>query len=121
MELHISGYSQDGKAAYGHKCEFIGCGWDAATCDVHHINYREHQMVEDGLREAYKTGSANMIEFYENRRLEHGFREYNRNTRQLPKDDRVQNLSVLCPNHHRYLHDIDMGMDILQYIPKRIR
>lgn len=122
MDLHIMarGYSKAGREAYGEACEFIGCGWDAAICDVHHINYQEQQMVENGIREALQSGSKNMLEFYENRRKELGFGPFNKNTNQLPKDDGVKNLSVLCPNHHRYVHTVDMGMDILKYIPKRI-
>lgn len=122
MELSImaQGYSLTGRETYGHACEFVGCGWDTAICDVHHINYKEQQMVEQGIREALKSGSKNMLDFYENRRKEFGFGEFNKKTNQLPKDDRAKNLTVLCPNHHRYVHTVDMGMDILKYIPKRI-
>lgn len=89
-------YIEKGHAAYGDKCEWVGCGWDASECDVHHINYQEHQAEEDAARE--RTGA----EHY-----------------QLPKDNRTVNLSILCPNHHRYTHHKDLGMTILNYIPER--
>lgn len=88
-------YVQVGHKAYGENCEWIGCGWKSANTDVHHIYYQEHQVLED---EARKTKG----EHY-----------------QLPKSILSKELSVLCPNHHRFVHFKDMGKDILQYIPPR--
>jgi hypothetical protein len=88
-------YVEIGHKTYGTKCEWVGCGWDAAQTDVHHINYQQHQAEEDEAR-----GSKG----------EHF---------QLPKDNNSTNLAVLCPNHHRFVHARDLGMDILKYIPIR--
>jgi hypothetical protein len=48
-------YIEVGHDTYGSKCEWIGCEWDAAQTDVHHINYQEHQEQEDGLRKTLKA------------------------------------------------------------------
>lgn len=112
-------YSETARHTYGNKCEWIGCGWNADTCDVHHINYQEQQTLEDALRLAYRTANMSMIALYEKRREEMGFKSYNIRTGQLPKDDDSKNLAVLCPNHHRYLHGKDLGMEVLKYIPAR--
>jgi len=89
-------YVETGRKTYGTSCEWIGCGWDAAPCDVHHINYQAHQEQED--EERATKGSTSF---------------------QLPKDGTSKNLAVLCPNHHRFLHRIDLGLKVLDYIPPR--
>jgi hypothetical protein len=90
-------YTEIGHETYGTKCEWVGCEWDAATTDVHHINYQQHQKLEDLLRT-----------------------QKNNSHFQLAKDDDSKNLAVLCPNHHRYTHSKDIGLKILQFLPERI-
>lgn len=85
-----SRYETIGRKCYGTACEFDGCGWSAAPCDVHHINYQEHNRHEVAARE------------------------------QMEKDGSSSNLAVLCPNHHRIVHHIDMGLALLQHILARV-
>lgn len=88
-------YRDVGLKAYGSKCEWAGCGWSSAPCDVHHTNYQEHQAQENELRKVKGD-------------------HY-----QLPKSVLSKDLSVLCPNHHRYTHDKDLGLGVLKYLPER--
>ena len=44
---------------------------------------------------------------------------FNKETKQLEKNNQSKNLAVLCPNHHRYVHYVDMGVAILNYLPPR--
>lgn len=98
-------YSEIAARVYGTKCEWAGCGWDEAGCDVHHIDYQEHQNIENALRAGvsitYPEKFGVLIDG------------------QLPKNDSSDNLTVLCPNHHRYVHHTDLGLEVLKYIPDR--
>lgn len=113
-------YRELGIKTYGTKCEFDGCGWDAAPCDVHHINYQEHQEFEEAIRKAIRMGDhVEILAQLLAEARDRGYLSYDRKTGQLAKDNRTTNLSVLCPNHHRYVHTVDMGMDILKHLPPR--
>jgi hypothetical protein len=112
-------YVDVAKKTYGASCEFIGCGWNAASCDVHHINYQEQQTTEKALRQFLIHNKMEPFAQLLAHAVDRGFLAFDMKTRQLAKDDRSQNLAVLCPNHHRYLHTVDMGMKILEYIPPR--
>lgn len=113
------GYAEQGKEAYGTSCEWIGCGWNQGTCDVHHISYQEHQEIENHLRAYYMMNDEESFQEMQEVAYSWGYGAFNKKTRQLPKDDRIENLSVLCPNHHRFVHTQDMGMNIASYIPRR--
>jgi hypothetical protein len=114
------GYAENARKTYGTKCEWVGCGWDAATCDVHHISYVQHQEFENKLRHMIRLGdSPEKLAAVLADAREHGYLTFNQTTKELSKDDRVSNLAVLCPNHHRYVHEKDLGMDLLKYIPSR--
>jgi len=105
--------------AYGENCEFQGCDWKESNCDVHHINYRDQQAMEKEIRKSKKamdTARYHILLEYAKFR---GFNCFDEKTGQLEKDDSVNNLAVLCPNHHRYVHDKDLGSEILKYIPER--
>lgn len=106
-------------AAYGTACEWIGCGWNQGTCDVHHINYQEHERYETAIRDAFRVGKTYIAEQLIQEAKTLGFLKYDRKLHQLSKDDRLQNLAVLCPNHHRFVHTKDLGLEILHYIPER--
>jgi hypothetical protein len=115
----LKDYSEIGKRKYGEKCEWKDCGWNEATCDVHHINYEFQQKLEEKIRDAYKQKKSNL--FMELIQVAHdsGFRSFDKKTLQLGKCDMTHNLAVLCPNHHRYVHQKNISMDILKQIPKR--
>lgn len=113
------GYSENAKAAYGVTCEWIGCGWNMGWCDVHHLNYQEHQALEDQMRACVKKNDMNTLDALQARALTQGYGYFNFKERQLPKKDGIENLSVLCPNHHRYIHTIDLGLKALIYLPER--
>jgi hypothetical protein len=117
--VKLKDYSTIGKRKYGEKCEWKNCGWDDATCDVHHINYEYQQKLENRIREAYKSNKTNI--YIELIQIAHdsGFRDFDKKKLQLAKCDMTHNLAVLCPNHHRYVHEHKISMDILKYIPKR--
>jgi hypothetical protein len=112
-------YSRDGKNAYGELCEWIGCGWNQATCDTHHIDYEVHQEIENNIRAYYMMEDDEHFEYMLDLARRLGYGEYNQKTRQLPKNDSISNLAILCPNHHRYVHHHNLSMDLLEYIPRR--
>jgi hypothetical protein len=112
-------YSDLGRKTYGEKCEFDSCGWDTAACDVHHIGYQEQQDFEKRIRAAYKAKDTNTFTTLKSKARSAGYLDYDAFAGQLEKDNRSHNLSVLCPNHHRYVHHVDMGMEILNHIPTR--
>ena len=114
-------YSDYGRSVYGNACEFDECNWNDATCDVHHINYQEQQAIEEKIREYKKDNKLEEKEKLIVVAKKRGFLDYDEKTNQLSKDDRASNLCVLCPNHHRYVHYVDMGKDVLTRIKERRR
>lgn len=93
---------------YGEACEI--CGHKTAL-EVHHINYKEHQEIENRLRK---------IPFNESLILEAknmGFDEWHKN--QLSKDDNTKNLAVLCGNCHSLIHGMDVGLRLLKILKPR--
>ena len=104
---------------YGHKCEWIGCGWDAAMCDVHHIDYHAYWHYQERARKAIINGNMEKLATTFAEARDKGFLSFNSHARSLSKDDRIENLAVLCPNHHRYVHTHDMGLELLKVIPPR--
>ena len=112
-------YAELGNKIYGSKCEFEGCGWEEAKCDVHHINYQEQQDIEKRIREAVRENDVELTNRLILEASKKGFMSFDYKTMELEKDHRSVNLAVLCPNHHRYVHHLDMGMDILKKISQR--
>lgn len=109
------GYSTVAKKVYGEKCEL--CGWGKATADVHHIDYQEHQEMENDMREALKNEDNELFNHLQAAALMEGYGLFDRN--QLPKNDNPGNLAVLCPNCHRELHFFDYGKEVLRALPPR--
>jgi hypothetical protein len=104
-------YRQLGIETYGARCEICHFG----IVEVHHINYQEHQEMENRLRAAVKKGkdiSQLLLEAYKQ-----GFREWDGH--QLSKDNRSTALSVLCPNCHTLIHRMDIGMKLLGALTPR--
>lgn len=112
-------YSDDAKKVYGNACEFDGCGWQEASCDVHHINYDEQQGIEVLIRQALKKKDNVKAEQLIKQAKDKGFLSFDKKTMELDKDNRTTNLAVLCPNHHRYTHFKDLKMSILNHLPPR--
>ena len=119
MVIFLKDYSDIAKKIYGTICEYQNCGWSDAQCDVHHINYQEQHYFEKKIRKDIKENNQNKANESIIQAKEKGFLFFDYKKMQLSKDDRSNNLTVLCPNHHRFVHSIDMGMDILHRIPKR--
>lgn len=114
-----SGYRADALQAYGTACEWIGCGWNAGSCDAHHIDYQEHQEHEDLIRKFSKLEDKTYYIEALKEAKELGYLSYDVKEKQLEKDNTVHNIAVLCPNHHRFVHTLDLGMKLLDYIPER--
>jgi hypothetical protein len=105
------GYREIGLNAYGNKCEM--CGF--SLVEVHHVDYKLHQDMENALRLALKRGQDTYELLQKAKTL--GFLEWDGHD--LSKDNRSTNLSVLCPNHHTLVHTADLGLALLKLIPKR--
>lgn len=106
------GYREDGIGVYGDKCELCGHG----LVEVHHIDYQEHQEIEDMLRYLSKYGN-DITELLAEAKSK-GYLYWSGH--QLSKDDLTRNLSVLCPNCHTLVHRVNMGKKLLRVLPKRI-
>jgi hypothetical protein len=108
-------YADVAKKVYGERCEM--CGWRKATNDVHHIDYQEHQEMENRIRKADKAGNVELVKQLQTEALAQGWGFYKNG--QLPKNDNPENLSVICPNDHREVHFYDVGKKILEALPPR--
>lgn len=117
--ISLPDYSDIAKKVYGNACEFNGCGWAEASCDVHHINYKEQQKIERKIRTAIRTGDKDKVTELLIYAKSKGFLKFDFSELQLSKNDDPSNLTVLCPNHHRYVHFKDIGMAVLDHIPRR--
>lgn len=104
-------YRETGLSTYGDRCEI--CGFHIV--EVHHIDYQEHQKVENKIRTAVKK-KQNITKLLEEA-ADLGYLYWDGN--QLSKDNRSTNLSVLCPNCHTLVHRIDAGMKLKGAIPPR--
>lgn len=105
-------YRTTGVTTYGTRCEICGHG----AVEVHHIDYQEHQQMEDLLRyaEKYNQPISSLLEEAKSK----GYLYWLNG--QLSKDDRSTNLSCLCPNCHTLIHTMDVGKKLLRAIPKRV-
>lgn len=107
----MSKYRRLGLETYGDKCEI--CGF--SIVEVHHIDYQEHQEVEDYIR--YLSKNNHDVSKLVEEAKELGY--LNWDGHQLSKDDRSENLAVLCPNCHRFIHRLNVGKKILRVLDKR--
>lgn len=112
-------YHRNATQTYGEACEWIGCGWHETVCDVHHIDYNAQWAAEQSIRKAFDEKRVGDYVAFLTAAKQLGYATFNVKDRQLAKNDSVSNLSVLCPNHHRFVHQADMGTGILQFIPPR--
>lgn len=114
-------YRSTALAAYGTKCEWEGCTWEHTSCDVHHIDYIEQQGMEKRFRSMLDSDYKFSAMWFEIQRQAEakGWGTFNVQDRQLHKNDHVSNLAVLCPNHHRLVHEQDLGKQVLKHIPAR--
>jgi hypothetical protein len=100
QDATVQSYQEIAYKHYGTACEFIvngqPCGWEEASCDIHHIDYQEHQAKEDEMRRMLGDASY-----------------------QMGKNNDKKNLCVICPNHHRLTHHKDLGLGVLHHLPSR--
>lgn len=106
-----SEYREAGLQAYGDRCEI--CGYHIV--EVHHIDYQEHQAVEDKIRAAVRKKKDITKLLEEAAALGYLFWD----GRQLSKDNRSTNLAVICPNCHSLIHLMDVGMKLKKALPPR--
>lgn len=99
------------REAYGASCEL--CGWDKAPCDIHHIDYQEHMILQENIKHSSGKERTELLELAKSL----GFERF-RNGR-LSKNNSLENLVVVCPNCHREIHESDMGKEILEFLPPR--
>lgn len=97
---------------YGHQCEI--CGYTAIV-EVHHIDYQEHQEIENKIRKSKYSELPQLLVQAKNM----GYDEWDSRARQLSKNDSTINTSVLCGNCHGYVHLIDMGKALLKALSTR--
>ncbi|QDP42813.1 hypothetical protein HWC53_gp029 [Bacillus phage vB_BmeM-Goe8] len=104
-------YRHVGIEAYGDRCEI--CGYHIV--EVHHIDYQEHQAMENKIRAAVKN-NEDITELLEEA-AKQGWVGWDGH--QLEKATQAKSLSVLCPNCHTLVHRIDCGMKILGALTPR--
>ena len=102
VESQIQSYEQTARTSYGDTCEWtengVRCGWDKAPCDVHYIDYQEHLLAEKVMR-----------------------KQLNDPKFELPKNHKRENRCIICPNHHKVVHYLDLGLKILEFLPPRVQ
>lgn len=104
----MENYRNLGLFTYGNSCEICG----NHMVEVHHIDYQEHQLLENKLRYAVKKDLdiTNLLEEAEGLEWD---------GRQLSKNNKSTNLAVLCGNCHNLIHKMDVGMKLIKALPKR--
>jgi hypothetical protein len=108
-------YRQSALVTYGESCELCG---HRTSLEVHHIDYKEHQEIEDLLRYQLKYDTMTFRETMdEAKKL--GYDVFNSGDKQLSKNDDTKNLSVLCGNCHSLCHLIDYGKNLLKALKSR--
>jgi hypothetical protein len=107
-------YREAALKTYGEACELCG---HRTSLEIHHINYQEHQEIENKIRLAEKkdwqVSGPGLITIASKM----GFTDYKNG--QLAKDDSTTNLSVLCGNCHSLCHLIDYGKNLLKALKER--
>jgi hypothetical protein len=108
-------YRESALKTYGEACEICG---HRTSLEVHHIDYQEHQVMENNLRTADKMKST-LIETLLKSAKDKGYDGFKDG--QLSKNDDTENTSVLCGNCHSFLHLVDYGKLLLKAIKPRIK
>jgi hypothetical protein len=108
-------YRKSALRTYGEACEICG---HRTSLEVHHIDYQEHQEIEDELKRLYKTDGMEFSKLMEQAKTQ-GYDEFKDG--QLHKNDDTANTSVLCGNCHSFLHLVDYGKKLLNAIKPRIK
>jgi hypothetical protein len=113
-------YRKSALRTYGEACEICG---HRTSLEVHHIDYQEHQAVEDEMRRLHKIPTLSLDEFdKEIKKVQDlGYDYFDQKTGQLTKNDSTENTSVLCGNCHSFLHLVDYGKKLLNAIKPRIK
>lgn len=112
-------YRKAALRTYGESCELCG---HRTSLEVHHIDYQEHQKMENELRTMVKLNADNRD--YLNQLEEakkQGYDYFDKKISQLSKNDDTVNTSVLCGNCHSLCHLIDYGKNILKALKPRIK
>lgn len=104
-------YRQIGLETYGNRCEWCS----SYLVEVHHIDYQEHQLMENRIRRAVKN-QMDLTSLLEEAKQK-GYLEWD--GKDLEKNNSSQNVAVLCPNHHTLVHRMDVGMKILGALERR--
>jgi ribosomal protein L44E len=111
-------YRKAALTKYGEQCELCG---HRTSLEVHHIDYQEHQAMEDNLRnmnrDMNKDGKVylNLL----NQAKYSGYDMFDTKTNQLTKNDDTRNTSVLCGNCHSLIHLMDVGKLLLKALKPR--
>jgi hypothetical protein len=113
-------YRESALKTYGEACEICG---HRTSLEVHHIDYQEHQEMEEQLRRLNKDMNKDGKVYLNllNRAKESGWDIFNPKLGQLSKNDDTVNTSVLCGNCHSFLHLVDYGKLLLKAINPRIK
>lgn len=113
------GYREIGIECYGDRCEICG----HSSIEVHHIDYQEHQAMENKVRNAAQAlifGDSAAYDKAIEEAKKQGYLYYDKKSRQLSKSDSKHNLSCLCGNCHTLMHKMDVGKKLLKAIKPRI-
>jgi hypothetical protein len=108
-------YRQTALEKYGEACEICG---HRTSLEVHHIDYQEHQAMENKLRAALKHIEPELNQLIEEAKTA-GYDEFDKEARSLSKNDDSHNTSVLCGNCHSLIHALDSGKKILRVLKER--
>lgn len=107
-------YREAALKTYGESCELCG---HRTSLEVHHIDYLEHQVMENKIRLSIKQNATNQTEQLKQQARQLGYDEFFDG--QLAKNDSTLNLSVLCGNCHSQCHLIDYGKNLLKALKSR--
>jgi predicted HNH restriction endonuclease len=108
-------YRKSALRTYGEACEICG---HRTSLEIHHIDYQEHQKIENKLKDLYRMDGMGFSKLMEEAKKQ-GYDEFRNG--QLSKNDDTGNLAVLCGNCHSFLHLVDYGKLLLNAIKPRIK
>jgi hypothetical protein len=113
-------YRKSALRTYGEACEICG---HRTSLEIHHIDYQEHQAMEDKLKKMNHDMNKDFGEYQSllEEAKEQGYNQFNPKLNQLTKNDDTGNTSVLCGNCHSFLHLVDYGKLLLNAIKPRIK
>jgi hypothetical protein len=111
-------YRKSALRTYGEACEICG---HRTSLEVHHIDYQEHQEMENELRKARLFSDTFTYPTALQKAKDMGYDSFDIKLGQLSKNDSTENTSVLCGNCHSFLHLVDYGKKLLNAIKPRIK